>query len=1059
MTRKKANTSDLLVLECFEDDLSDAQMQDYKKVEQELSEFKKKLESLTQGNRNISSHSTIVQPASNDNQPSLLLQTTQPQHNNIMLLEQNGMHLVMNNVQSPQTPTTLVAKTSAIRLPPPTTATSRSPRILTQPKITVNNNLRPKTAAPTVSSPTFAKLPLPSAPTIVTASGVTRFQLKAGTSEVTSPVTTTVQAKAKTGTSSSNDIVDLTDDVDHDPDSTADQNEVTIGKVAEKTFPSLVVNVRGYLRMKEILPAVVTQERANLDARVKKTLMLSPSAFTEWLLQQGLLKCEQVCSQHRGANGRFTSLKLGMYSDTTKFPYSGGYVWISECCPTTFVSVFAGSLFEGAPFPPTVLLKLMYHWACQTVVQNVLQWVKVDNLYLKTMYTNLRAVCTAAVHEHYGKLGGPNKKVEVGVISLGTTTQDGHMKHIKVEVLGVLETETKKLRLKALEPIADNDRQFLKKKFMKILEPLQQWVDKDSIIITDYTVDRTTCHKMGFANIIQNSHGTPTTPDQPTNQTIMDYLRKVIPKMFQNTLSLLSRQIIQQFLDELVWRETWGPISARAFDSIVLHLSEQTRIDSGGSLMHRLARISANPLKNWKYDKWASNCKVNSAVKTNKPPGQGEGNDATPSTKSQLERALLNSSANGSASASPSSGTVSQTLEAAMIALEPYYYGTLAGDVRLTTEKFVCVFRCVMCKDEFRYVAKFTEHLISHAFNKNVRDNVDTKELCKLCLKICPKTNNQNLTTHRNQVHADRQTCRTLCKICSVKHKDAGSLQSHMISSHCELDMPYHCDICNFRTSILDSIHHHFTNAHSKGTKGYCPYCLKVFQFATIDGVNLDNNQLSFVLHIQKHQLTVNRKCEKCLLNFTNRSILKEHQDVWHQSCKFMEDVERFTMDECTLMAAPLIDPLPSSTASIESTYRGTLKFGFDTSNKYCLECDGLITHDHFVGHLMCSKCRFQTCCNHSMKEHNALVHGTSLLHLRPPIIGRAPIQNFTIYCVCDYSTRNGSYMASHLVECSLNQEKRCFFNKRPIKMVEIKTEDESTSLNNNKRRKYEDGY
>lgn len=66
---------------------------------------------------------------------------------------------------------------------------------------------------------------------------------------------------------------------------------------------------------------------------------------------------------------------VGMYSDVSKFPYSGGYVWISECCPHRFVSVFNGSLFEGAAHPPVVLLKLIYHWACQTNIQNVVQWV------------------------------------------------------------------------------------------------------------------------------------------------------------------------------------------------------------------------------------------------------------------------------------------------------------------------------------------------------------------------------------------------------------------------------------------------------------------------------------------------------------------------------------------------------------------------------------------------------------------------------------------------------------------------------------------------------------
>lgn len=52
---------------------------------------------------------------------------------------------------------------------------------------------------------------------------------------------------------------------------------------------------------------------------------------------------------------------------------------------------------------------------------------------------------------------------------------------------------------------------------------------------------------MGFTNIIQS-----TASGVPGNQGVMEYLRKIVPRMFQNTLSLLSRQIIQQFLDELV---------------------------------------------------------------------------------------------------------------------------------------------------------------------------------------------------------------------------------------------------------------------------------------------------------------------------------------------------------------------------------------------------------------------------------------------------------------------------------------------------------------------------
>jgi len=108
-------------------------------------------------------------------------------------------------------------------------------------------------------------------------------------------------------------------------------------------------------------------------------------------------------------------LSLGIYSDVTKFPYTGGYVWISDCCPYRFVSVFNNSIFEGAQHPPTFLLKLIYHWACQTSIQNVVQWVKVDSVYIKGIYTWLRAICTLAVHQKCKKLGGPGKFVEVNI--------------------------------------------------------------------------------------------------------------------------------------------------------------------------------------------------------------------------------------------------------------------------------------------------------------------------------------------------------------------------------------------------------------------------------------------------------------------------------------------------------------------------------------------------------------------------------------------------------------------------------------------------------------------
>lgn len=76
-----------------------------------------------------------------------------------------------------------------------------------------------------------------------------------------------------------------------------------------------------------------------LDTKVKGILTNSPTKFTEWLIQQGLVRSEQLCNLHTGPDNLPVRLKLGMYSDVSKFPHSGGYVWISDCCPSKFVSV------------------------------------------------------------------------------------------------------------------------------------------------------------------------------------------------------------------------------------------------------------------------------------------------------------------------------------------------------------------------------------------------------------------------------------------------------------------------------------------------------------------------------------------------------------------------------------------------------------------------------------------------------------------------------------------------------------------------------------------------
>ena len=167
-------------------------------------------------------------------------------------------------------------------------------------------------------------------------------------------------------------------------------------------------------------------KRGELDQKVKALLVQPPAKFTEWLIQQGLVPPEQYCNITK------KKLKLGMYSDSKKFPHSGGYVWISEGsgAQKQYTSVFKGSVFEASSHSPTVVLKLLYHWACQTNIQNVVQWVKVDHTAINLFFQMFRSVCVCSVQEEVVNMGGPGKAVEIGVISLGTTSADGTRREV-----------------------------------------------------------------------------------------------------------------------------------------------------------------------------------------------------------------------------------------------------------------------------------------------------------------------------------------------------------------------------------------------------------------------------------------------------------------------------------------------------------------------------------------------------------------------------------------------------------------------------------------------------
>lgn len=98
------------------------------------------------------------------------------------------------------------------------------------------------------------------------------------------------------------EIVDLTKEESDKNKLAADTREISFNKLQGKTFPSLVAIARPMLKGKEIN----SNDRSELDSKVKSVLMHNAATFTEWLIQKGLVRSEQYCQLHPK-----TALKLG----------------------------------------------------------------------------------------------------------------------------------------------------------------------------------------------------------------------------------------------------------------------------------------------------------------------------------------------------------------------------------------------------------------------------------------------------------------------------------------------------------------------------------------------------------------------------------------------------------------------------------------------------------------------------------------------------------------------------------------------------------------------------
>jgi len=768
-----------------------------------------------------------------------------------------------------------------------------------------------------------------------------------------------------------------------------------------KAFPALSVSAKP----QRAVPAAQAK-RSELDARVKGLLVHTPAKFTEWLIQQGLVRSEQFEAG--------VKLKLGMYSDGKKFPHSGGYVWIQEGSTNKYTSVYRGSLFEtgSSSNPPTVLLKMLYHWACQTNIPNVVQWVKVDNKQIDEFYQVLRAVCVAAVQDEVVGLGGQGRPVEIGVISLGTTTADGQKREVRVEVLGVLDRQNRQLRLRATEPVQGATQA---ERFGKIFEPLPVWLHADSKIMTDYSVDKETLLRLGFRNVSQCSLSQAGSQrPENTNQQIMEYLKKVVPKMFQNTLSNLSTPVIQQFLDELTFRELFGTMPLAAFDGMLKRITGQTAATAGmeDTMKRWLAEVAANPFADWRYSR-AEQARVSreSLGRTAKSPG--------------IKRAA----------SQPNEENVDDLVNKKMktakeiVSLESYYYGSLAVEESVLSSEFKAdmAFKCQVCKKVFMNNMDFMKHLHLH-IETDRETAIDMADLsqCRYCYRDFDSE--YKAEDHINTEHLKKGS-EFVCLICNNCYTIKNHLINHMMKVHLAAEMPYVCQVCGFRHSQHREIIDHFQLNHDRTDKLQCPLCLKTYSLYGEKGYN-SGNAVAYMQHLQKHEDCKNKTstfCRRCVLRFVDDKTMKTHLAEDHASYRDFPDWEPYqyvSTDSPVQMPKPderqmklaekhnwAMRSIPQQAAFAAQNLEDLALY--DVQGEMCCECDKDMTKaGHYMAYLCCTKCRYSSCCSKAMSVHVQLFHSSP----NPKYdLGKPLVLDKPMFCVCGFSANSGNKLAKHL--------------------------------------------
>ncbi|XP_053490604.1 pogo transposable element with ZNF domain isoform X2 [Ictalurus furcatus] len=403
--------------------------------------------------------------------------------------------------------------------------------------------------------------------------------------------------------------------------------------------------------------------------------------------------------------------------------------------------------------------------------------------------------------------------------------------------------------------------------------------------------------------------------------------------------------------------------------------------------------------------------------------------------------------------------------------VDDFYYGTYEGNreyVPTDNLKEALSFRCFTCGKKQKNNIRLMNHM---KFHVDVEQQSGEHTSCPHCFRQFPTP--FRLQCHVESVHCTLEST-TRCKICEWAFESEPVFLQHMKNTHKPGEMPYVCQLCQYRSSFYSDVHSHFCTWHEDTRYLLCIYCLKVFK-----------NSGTYQQHFARHKRSSVYHCNKCRLQFLFTKEKVDHKVNHHKTFRKpapLEGVQAGTKVTIRAYAGHkkttgLTGPKTSkdSERNISSAQLGqtiteqkllvpqssgppkkqiTKMYGFLTKfqeyrallgRQRCVECTFDIPDfaNHYPTYVHCSLCTYSTCCSRAYANHMINNHVSS--RTQKARSKRGSLSWLKLTCVwCNYKTTQGDLMAKHLAQ--FPDHSRCVFTlKRNPKIGFVEPKREHT--------------